>query len=385
MADTRGIKQDELHKRRIVSQIKRHADTVTAVLVLANGAIPRVTVGTDYALSTLSAILPKSLANNTAFMFTNVSSPQDWSFSRDDLPDILKDAPQFLLNNPIALQKKYSELKDGPDMNNQRANLRKAVEEGEQNALEMLVDRFDWLDGLEPHPTTEIVSLYEYSRAIEAKVTDVLAQMNQAATTEAKIEEQMEMLQSASAVSFSLYWHPSFETYVHCAKRMEACSNKPLDTPVWNQQRALNSNYLCDAPGCHSSCHYFRFLTPISRFLRLRCATCNHSHRFHSHTRHVWAQENDMQASMDENLKKWEEAKAEKEGTELLIAAYESTLGDLNDAMSRTMGALARLVEDYAALSLSGPFSAKMRDSLDLMKRKLELVTKAEEKALKEM
>ena len=115
---------------------------------------------------------------------------------------------------------------------------------------------------------------------------------------------------------------------------------------------------------------------------------------------------------MDEHLKKWEEAKAEKEGTELLIATYESTLGDLNDAMGRTMGALARLVEDYAALSLSGPFSThvekairllehrykgmeqngvskeqldKMRDSLDLMKRKLELVTKAEEEALKEM
>ena len=115
---------------------------------------------------------------------------------------------------------------------------------------------------------------------------------------------------------------------------------------------------------------------------------------------------------MDEGLKKWEEAKAEKQDAELLIATYESTLGDLNEAMDRTMGALARLAEDYAALSLSGPFSVhmekairllehrhkgmeqngvseeqldKMRDSLDLMKRKLELVTKAEEEALKEM
>ena len=80
--------------------------------------------------------------------------------------------------------------------------------------------------------------------------------------------------------------------------------------------------------------------------------------------------------------------------------------------MDRNVDDLERLAEGYAALSLSGPFSAhvekaiwllehrykgiehkgvrkeqlrKMQDSLDLMKRKLELVRKAEEKALKEM
>ena len=112
---------------------------------------------------------------------------------------------------------------------------------------------------------------------------------------------------------------------------------------------------------------------------------------------------------MDEG---WEAAKAEKEETELLIATYESELKDLNHAMDRTLDDLARLMEGYAALSLSGPFSAhveqairplehrykdmeqkgvgkeqleKMQDSLNLTKRKLELVKKAEEKALKEM
>ena len=33
-----------------------------------------------------------------------------------------------------------------------------AVKPGEQNALEMLVKLFDWLDGLEPRGTTEIVT-----------------------------------------------------------------------------------------------------------------------------------------------------------------------------------------------------------------------------------
>ena len=149
--------------------------------------------------------LPQILASNTAFLFTNVSSPLPWSFSRDALPDVLKDAPQFLLNNPIALQQKYSKLKDGPNVNDENANLRKAVKFAEQNALEMLVDLFDWLNSLEPQSTMGIVSLFENSQAIEAKVTDVLAQMNQVATMEAKIEEQMEKLQRVSTVSSRLF------------------------------------------------------------------------------------------------------------------------------------------------------------------------------------
>ena len=158
MADTRGIQQDEIHKRSIATQIQKHIKSISAVLVLANGTVPRVAVGTDYALSTLSAIFPESLAKNIAFMFTNVSSPLHWNFSGDTIPDSLKDAPQFLLNNPIALQKKYIKLMDDPNVKKGRPDLRKAVKAGEENALAMLVDVFDWLDGLEPQPTMGIFS-----------------------------------------------------------------------------------------------------------------------------------------------------------------------------------------------------------------------------------
>ena len=182
-----------------MTQIKKHIDSVTALLILANGTVPPTTAGSDYALSTLSAIFPESLASNTAFMFTHVSSPPHWSFSRDAVTEVLRDAPQFLLDNPVPLQKKSSKPKGGPNMKKGRAP--------EGNALEMLVDLFDWLDGLEPHPMAGIVSLYDDSQAIEAKVKDVLGQMDQAATVRAKIEGQMEKLQRASTVSFSVCFH----------------------------------------------------------------------------------------------------------------------------------------------------------------------------------
>jgi len=49
-----------------------------------------------------------------------------------------------------------------------RAGFRKAVKVGEENALERLVDLFDWLDALEPRPTTEIIPLYVKPQAMAA-------------------------------------------------------------------------------------------------------------------------------------------------------------------------------------------------------------------------
>src|SRR5882757_5389957 len=118
--------------KSVATQIKQHIDSVTAVLVLANGTVPGLTVATDYAVSTLSAIFPTTLTNNLAFMLTNVSGPLYQNFSGDTVPDVLKDAPVFLLDNPIALQRKYLKLKDDVTLRSKRAELRNMVKADEE-------------------------------------------------------------------------------------------------------------------------------------------------------------------------------------------------------------------------------------------------------------
>ncbi len=169
---THGIQQDELHKKSIATQIHEHISTDSAVLILANGPIPRITAGMDYALSALSTLFSKTLAKNIAFIFTNSLTYHSLNFSQGVIPEILKDAPQFLFDNPIALQRKYLALKGDPKREKARMDLQRTVKRAEQPALEMFVDLFDWLDGLEPQPTTEIVALYERSQAIDAKITN---------------------------------------------------------------------------------------------------------------------------------------------------------------------------------------------------------------------
>src|SRR5258706_9391723 len=152
------MKQDGLYKRDIATRDSEDIGSITAVLILANGDVPRVRVGTDDALSICSAMFPESVANNVSLMFTKVVSPSHWDFSSETIPLDLRNAPRFLLNNPIALKKQYHRLKGDPKEEKKATELGNAVKPGEQNALQMLVKLFDWLDGLETHGATETVT-----------------------------------------------------------------------------------------------------------------------------------------------------------------------------------------------------------------------------------
>jgi hypothetical protein len=145
--------------KNIATQVEKHTDSITAVIILANGTVPRVSVGADNALSALSAISPRALSKNAAFLLTNTSNPLYQNLSRDNLPAVCKEAPQFLFNNPIALQRKYLELKynGGPNTRDQMTRFREMIKASEEDALEMLVGLFDWMDGLDRPKAQNIV------------------------------------------------------------------------------------------------------------------------------------------------------------------------------------------------------------------------------------
>jgi hypothetical protein len=146
-------------------------------------------------LSTLSAVLPKPLANNAAFMFTNISNPLSWNFSQATIPDILKSAPQFRIDNPVSLQRKYLKIRDDPETRTTRAEMRREVKAAGQDALETLVNLFDWLDGLEPQPASEAISRYEKSRNIIANIIGPLAkQMMGLLRKLRKVQEGVQMI-----------------------------------------------------------------------------------------------------------------------------------------------------------------------------------------------
>src|SRR5258706_3176538 len=184
-----------------------------------------------------------------------------------------------------------------------------------------------------------------------------------------------------------------------------------INAPVWKQQPASTLNYLCITPDCHSTCgvkHSFAgvFLLWPRQFSS--CSQCSHPHLSHFHLRSTWEQVLEAQLSVDDDMRKrWEEAKDENERTEALLATSKSAVEDLSRIIDDAMDDLAGLAEEYASLSLSGSFSAplekaiwlleqrckgmeekgvglellaRVRGSLDAMKGRLDLLTRAKEK-----
>jgi len=174
LLNTHSVQHDEVHKESIATQVKDHIDSATAVLILANGTVRCSRVGIDYALSTLSSIFPEIPTKNTALLFTNVGEPVYSNVCEDTVPAILRVARQFHIDNPIALQRKYVKRNGDFIVKESRSGLRKLMKAAEQDALEMVKELFNWMEGLEPNPTTTIPPKAQPA-AKEAKIpADVL-------------------------------------------------------------------------------------------------------------------------------------------------------------------------------------------------------------------
>ena len=201
--------QHQLPKKSIATHIQEHIATVNAVLILANFHFFGINSRTEHALS---AFLPKTLANNVGILFTNTRSAGPNGFGEDVIPKNLNDAPLFLFDNPIAHQRSFLELTNDPNKKKARRKWpkwREMVKDTEQKGLEMLVGLFDWLDGREPLPTTDIVALWETSQAIESKITNTEAQVKQVV---AMIVEVNKLVQAVHTNSVSLLLYSRLES-----------------------------------------------------------------------------------------------------------------------------------------------------------------------------
>ena len=181
-ASTHGLQKDEENKDSIASAIRDNIPIVTAVIILVNGTNPRPTAATDYTISTLCSIFPRTLADNIGVLFTNVQDIYKCIFDMNSLPPELQQAKNFCIDNPVALYE------------NTRGRRKKKRSENWINddhavAVEILVDIFQWLDGLRSQATTEIMSLYDTSLEIERKINGTLARMEQLARTVDKFKK----------------------------------------------------------------------------------------------------------------------------------------------------------------------------------------------------
>ena len=155
---------------------------------------------TDYALTTLSAIFPKTLKDNIAFLLTHVSSPLRCNFSTESIPQLLQHAPQFLLDNPSAQKKKFQTLSEDPSMKGHIQAMHDELLASETATLRSLVELFDWLTTVTLQPTAQIVELYQKVEKIELKISNTLAYLEQASEKSKDADRLRKKVEAGKAV-----------------------------------------------------------------------------------------------------------------------------------------------------------------------------------------
>jgi hypothetical protein len=211
LVDSRGIAQDDSHKQSIANAIQEEVDTITAVLILTNGTLRRLGVATDYALSTLSAMFPRTLADNIGVMFTCVPSRTSLNFTSAALPEVLrcKKDNQFIIDNPLAHLQRLNEIKSQKEtVRGGSKRLKRKVMECHSEALEDLALLFDWLDTLTPQPTKDIMNIYERYQQIDINIANTLSRASQIADKKAELRRIQQSTKSNQVVCyFNIPYH----------------------------------------------------------------------------------------------------------------------------------------------------------------------------------
>ncbi|KIL58586.1 hypothetical protein M378DRAFT_15433 [Amanita muscaria Koide BX008] len=433
LADTRGLAQDEKHKENIARAIKDNIHVVNAVLILANGTLPRLSAATDYALSTLSSIFPRSLVENIGIIFTNVSIQLSLNFDQNSLPERLRNPDsQFRLDNPVALWKKcLARCSNSRVTKRERSEWKAEIHQKHQKALRTLASLFDWLDTLVPQPTTDIVRLYGKTQEIEQKIFHYLAHAGQLTIKETELKR---IIKDLDVTKSSKEKHQHYQRII---------KNK-----IWVQYPTPTGSATCLQSDCYSNCPirqsdvvnakissapqcltlaflglglasgvmwpfaltwgFSAFYYPIKFLADSTCPHCKHPYHNHHYGAMKWQQEEDKKVLLDqEALRNYTAAKTEHDRQELLRVSVEQTVEILQKEIDNSLSQVEALTQEYAALSISGSFSEqvvktivllelhlesmrqkgnvesarKVDDSLKKMKNMLEVVEKAQTKA----
>ncbi|KIJ95204.1 hypothetical protein K443DRAFT_109193, partial [Laccaria amethystina LaAM-08-1] len=388
LADTRGLEKDNEHKQSITAAIRDSIPEVTAVIILANGTNPRLGVATDYAITTLSSIFPRTLADNIGLLFTNISSPLDWNFEVETLPVELQGAKTFLLDNPLARHKKYLKIKAKAEAQGSvtRANqavlqkLKKAVDEGHETALGTLAEIFDWLDGLAPQATTEITLLYDQSMEIERNISSTLARMTQLVGKKEKLDE---LLSKSDGMLLTVNEMANFKSVI----------NKK----TWILQDQAYHSTLCVSPQCYSNCHVKCHLEFTLDAMKLRrcwafpsqdiCQVCNHPIQSHQHYNSLWYEKHETENYVDARRKqRYDEAAKMFKSTQVSIKDVRNFINIIGKEMADATEEIGRLAAGYSNLSLSGSFSGQVRKSIKVLETHLEAIrNKTDDESVKRL
>ncbi|CEL61402.1 coiled coil domain containing 88A [Rhizoctonia solani AG-1 IB] len=351
--DTLGIRQDEQHKAKMNKAIQ----------------------------DTLTSLLPYSIVDNIAFIFTHCDS-----FTRNldmaGLPETLRKSKHWTLENPLAYHKKYQRAVKAGYSESILKEGRERLETIYKKTVMTLNDWLRWVDARCPQPTHEINRLYQ-------TIVDIEAQIEAAISLVTRHGEKQRELQTAQR---------GLEDHRKSKSAIQALCNQTIE--YWEREPDDKDNVICIAQGCYSNCQIdcslpFTFcpgLADIGRYceafvysvddarrrntesddasISRRCKQCSHEAREHRHykNKHV-KRTRALHPTAKNDL-----AKAETEGQRLEVAkrVVQQELDSTQLELDRVQAKVNSLVDTYNRGSLNKNFAGHINSAIRMTELRLE-------------
>ncbi|QRV92786.1 AIG1 domain-containing protein [Ceratobasidium sp. AG-Ba] len=376
LADTRGIDQDNKHKAEINGAIKEYVTSIDAVLIIANGTVPRLTAATNYTLSVITSMFPRSIIDNIGFIFTN-SDLLTLNFDPESLPVELRESKRWLLQNPLAMIGKYRYWSQSPNVDaKQVKKLTNQLTTSYDESVDTLNEWLKWVDERQVQPTKEIDRLYNISMNIEAHIEAALLSLTHSSDERARYRRISENLQNAKKQRKALDDFIAQET-----------------APVWERESSAKVNTICIASNCYGNCH-----TPCRMPFQndpadlgcwclafgesdgdgdasSKCLKCGHLAQDHRHYHHINIRK-PREMSQDTRTK-LSNATSEQEQLEIAMQAANQKIKKLGQDAAQTQKTIRSLVNDFNELSISQNFAGHLRSVIQVLElRRKELESK---------
>ncbi|CAE6499593.1 unnamed protein product [Rhizoctonia solani] len=374
LADTQGLETDDAHRYAIHQAIVDYIESIDAILVVANGGVTRLDASTNYTLHTISSLFPQSIINNIGFIFTHTTDKMGLNFPISDLGPELHQAAhsKFLFENPLVLHKAFVEesalVSTSP---RDLAKMKRRLEAAYDNSMDSLDELLEWLNKTNPHPTNEIIRLYELSISIEGRLQATLGALQNATSLcdeIAGLKRRSEQVGERKA---------SIE---------ESLNKKPRK--VWVLKVNDVKNTICITNGCHSNCHLKCTLSYTESLMLGRwcsvfytwgvphalrwgdddevlCSKCQHPAKYHRNYNSLH-----QEVDAEQYLKIREALELEtrtQDGLELTQKIIQEELDKATADIEEAKAQIQKLVSELNEISLTRSFAGRIRSGIQLL------------------
>lgn len=344
--DSRGMETDEQHVKLILNCLEKVGE-INCVLLTINGREARLNATLKYVLSMLTSVMPNSVLDNMAVLFTNTENERKLNFKMAELEKMgITSPPYVCLENPLSELKRAFQTSDDLDEALVSESLASV-----QKALVTIASLFGKVKSFDPVPTVHFKEVCDKREEIEA----ILSNAHE------KYQEAEVKSQEVSRIKDDII-------------RTGKVEPQEVETIEWRLVPGDKASYVCHHPDCHHNCTP-AFAVSLVSMLRVEldamslCTKCGHRLGSHKVSKNQWRSH---RKKVTVNLGEIEKAEDEKEKKELAIRALQDQIEQLQKEKDKISAMLFDKLDEYSRLGIPDAYKRLLQGQLSYVKQLVE-------------